>query len=334
MNFTDLEKTLAREPAYRLKQAKKAIFHQLAESWADTTVFSREWREKLNAAFPLTLPALIQEAADGQTRKALLTLPDGLHVETVLMRHRKRNTVCVSSQVGCPLGCSFCATGKMGFKRNLTDWEILAQVLLFARTLKKEKEKVTNLVFMGMGEPFLNFDAVMAAINLLHEPAGLNLGARRFSLSTAGLPEGIARLADQKLEINLALSLHAPTNTLRDQLMPINKKYPLEIVMAAIDEYLRRTRRKVMFEYLMLKKINDGPQQARELIKLIRGRLITVNLIPYNPTGVFEPSLPGRIRQFRTLLEQAGITVTQRYEFGQEIKAACGQLATENQAGI
>lgn len=333
MKWTNLENVFKTEPTYRLKQAKQVIFDQLAESWSAATVFSKEWREKLTQTFPLLIEADVLTTPDGQTEKAILTLGNGAKIETVLMRYPQRNTVCVSSQVGCPLGCVFCATGKMGFSRNLTDWEIVAQVLFFARRLRQENQRVTNIVFMGMGEPLLNDEPVMNAIRLLHDPEGLGLGARRFSISTAGIPEGIRRLAQQPLEINLALSLHAPNDTLRSRLMPVNRQHPLKEVLAAIDEYLETTRRKVLFEYLMIRDVNDTPKLARELARLAKNRLATVNLIPYNPTGVFTASTPTRIQKFRAVLEKTGVGVTQRYKFGQKIKAACGQLATTGPSG-
>ena len=189
--------------------------------------------------------------------KAKITLKDGLEIETVLMRHRDgRNTVCVSSQVGCPLGCLFCATGKMGFKRNLTAEEILEQVIFFARFLKLEDGRVTNVTFMGMGEPFLNYDNVLNAIKILNDAKYFNIGVRSLSISTAGIIEGIKKLSDESLHVNLAISLHAPSDNLRKSLMPIDKKYPLPDVLVAVDEYIEKTKRKVMFEYVLIKGVN------------------------------------------------------------------------------
>ncbi|MCJ7827798.1 radical SAM protein, partial [Patescibacteria group bacterium] len=200
MALANLEKIFQNEPAYRKKQVFKAVFDQLIENWDEATALSKPRREKLKKVFPLQTPTSLQETKDKQTQKALLTLEDSEKIETVLMRHQKRKTICVSTQVGCPLGCAFCATGKMGFTRNLTDWEIVQQVLFFARLLKKEGQKITNLVYMGMGEPMLNYDHVLSSIKTLHTE--MNLGARRFSISTAGIPEGIDKLAEEKMEIN------------------------------------------------------------------------------------------------------------------------------------
>ncbi|MCK9445559.1 23S rRNA (adenine(2503)-C(2))-methyltransferase RlmN [bacterium] len=242
------------------------------------------------------------------------------------MKHTDdRSTVCVSSQVGCPLACSFCATGTMGLKRNLTAEEIVMQVLLFARVCK-----VTNIVFMGMGEPFLNYDNVMSAIRMLNSAEYFNIGSRKISVSTSGIIEGIEKFANEDLQVNLSISLHAPNNKLRSQLMPINKKYSLEKVIEAVDNYIIKTNRKVMFEYLMIVGENDSLECARELALLMKKPLYMVNLIVYNPTGKFKASDSKTIKKFKDYLEGEGIFTTQRYEFGRGIKAACGQLVVEN----
>jgi 23S rRNA (adenine2503-C2)-methyltransferase len=244
------------------------------------------------------------------------------------MKHNDdRFTVCVSSQVGCPLACSFCATGTMGLKRNLDSFEIITQVLLFSRYLKDKK--ITNVVFMGMGEPFLNYDNVMKAIHILNDSEYFNIGSRKISISTAGIVEGIERFALEDLQVNLSISLHAPNNQLRNELMPINKKYSLEKVLISVDEYILKTKRKVMFEYLMIKGVNDSLSCAKELAKLMKKPLYMVNLIVYNPTGRFVPSDSRTIKKFKEYLEKEGIFTTQRYEFGRGINAACGQLATK-----
>jgi len=246
--------------------------------------------------------------------------------EEFSLRGGDRNTVCVSSQVGCPLGCLFCATGKMGFKRNLENFEMVEQVLFFARYLKNLKARVTNVVFMGMGEPFLNYENVLSAIKILNDKDGFNLGARKFSISTVGITEGIEKLAEESLEVNLAISLHAPDNELRSQLMPNGKKYNIEKILETVDDYIKKTNRKVMIEYLMIKDVNDSDDSAGKLAKLMKRRLYLVNLISYNPTADFQPSTKERIKRFKSILEKAGVYVTERYRFGREIKAACGQL--------
>ena len=349
MNLTQLNETLRGEPTYRLKQVRKAVFQDLIDDWDKATTLSLNLRNTLNKECPLPIIGELFVSKDQRTVKTLITLGDGLKIESVLMRYKPRsrkflteqvrygeefslrggdrNTICVSSQVGCPLGCLFCTTGKMGFKRNLEYFEIVEQVLFFARYLKKLKARVTNVVFMGMGEPFLNYENVMRAIKILNDKDGFNLGARKFSISTAGITEGIEKLAEENLEVNLAISLHAPDDKLRFQLMPIGKKYNIEKILETVDNYIKKTNRKVMFEYLMIRGVNDSEDSARKLAKLMKRRLYLVNLISYNPTADFQPSPKERIQKFKNILEKAGVYVTERYRFGREIKAACGQLA-------
>ena len=328
MNLDNLEKTLANEPKFRFKQAKAAVLKDLIDDWSSVSSLPLNIREKLKIDCPLEIKAEIFPSRDLQTEKALIYLSDGEKIETVLMKHQdKRRTVCVSCQVGCPLNCSFCATGKMGFKSNLTVSEILEQVLYFARQLKRKNDKVTNIVFMGMGEPFLNYDNVLGAIRLLNDKNGFNLGARHISISTAGITEGINRLAEEKLQVNLAISLHAPNDELRSRIMPIDKKYPLNKVLAAVNDYIRKTNRRVMFEYLMIKEVNDSEDCAGQLIYLMRRPLYFVNLITYNATGNFTPSSAETVNIFKEILAKAGVAVTERFRFGRDIKAACGQLA-------
>jgi len=331
MDLIQFQRLFNKEPKYRLGQAKKALFQDLIQNWQEAATLPLSLREELNKKWPIEISAKTFVSKDKNTIKALLTLKDDLKIETVLMRHQdKRNTICVSSQVGCPLNCSFCATGKMGFKRSLDVWEIVEQVLFFARYLKKIKERVTNIVFMGMGEPFLNYQNVMGAIEILNDKEGFNLGARHFSISTVGIVEGIEKLAKEELQINLAISLHAPNNSLRSKLIPINKKYLIEIVLKAVDDYIKKTKRKVMFEYLLIKGINDSDSCAIELAKLMKKPLYFLNLILYNPTGIFKPSSSLRIKKFKEILEKEGVMVTQRYRFGEDIEAACGQLVAKD----
>jgi len=330
MDLAQFEEILKEEPAYRLKQAKKAIFQNLIEDWSQATNLPLSLRERLNEKCPLLIEGELTISKDQKTAKVLIFLKDGLKIEAVLMRHGGgRNTVCVSSQVGCSLNCKFCATGQMGFKRNLTVFEIIEQVLFFARYLKKFGERVTNVVFMGMGEPFLNYENVLGTIGVLNDKDGFNIGARKISISTVGIIEGIKKLAKEKLQVNLAISLHAPDDKLRSELMPINKKYPLMKIFEEVDDYIKKTKRKVMFEYLMIKNLNDSDECAKKLAKLMKKPLYLVNLISYNPTGIFEPSPQERIKKFKEILEKEGSLVTERYRFGRDIKAACGQLAIE-----
>jgi len=331
MDLNKFKKIFENEPKYRLEQAQKSLFQGLIKNWQEAIGLPLALREKLEKEFPIEIPAEIFTAKDKNTVKTLITLEDGLKVETVLMRHKDtRNTVCVSSQVGCPMNCSFCATGRMGFKRNLETWEILEQILFFARYLKDQGEKITNVVFMGMGEPFLNYQNVMTAIKILNDKNGFNLGARHISISTVGVTEGIERLAGEEIQINLAISLHAPDNETRSKIMPANKNYPIEKILKAVDEYIKKTNRQVMFEYLMLKGVNDSEEHAKALSKLLKKPLYMVNLIAYNPTGIYDPSPASQIKKIKEILEHEGITVTQRHEFGQDIGGACGQLAIRN----
>lgn len=325
-----IQKILAKEPNFRLKQAQNALFRDLIGDWQEALVLPVGLRTELNDKFPIEIPAKTFVSKDGNAVKALISLKDGLKIETILMRHKDaRNTVCLSSQVGCALGCGFCVTGKLGFKRNLEDWEIIQQVLFFARYLKKTKEKVTNIVFMGMGEPFLNYDKVMEAIRILNDKEGFNLGARHFSISTIGIVKGIEKLAKENLQINLAVSLHAPDDELRSKLMPINKKYPISEILKAVDAYIKKTNRRVMFEYIMIKDVNDSEEQAIVLARLMKKPLYFVNLIPCNPTGIYQASAGEKIKKFKEILEKEGVAVTQRYGFGQDIAGACGQLAAK-----
>lgn len=333
MNLKQLEKSLADLPAYRLTQAKKAIFNDLVLSWEQVTVFPKELRDQLQKACPLEIDSILTKSIDANTVKALLKFEDGLSVEAVLMRHKDRNTVCVSSQVGCPLNCSFCATGKMGFKRNLEMSEIIEQVLFFSRILHADNQKVTNIVFMGMGEPFLNYDNVVGAIRYLNDKDTLNLGMRHFSVSTSGIPDKIKKFANEGFEVNLAVSLHATEDKQRSQLMPVNKTHSLNKVLNALDDYQEQTRRKIMFEYIMIDKVNDNFADAKKLIEIARRYICVINLIPYNPSknAVYKPSNGGRINKFKSILVDAGVNVVQRFSFGSEIDAACGQLAKSRQ---
>ena len=371
MDLSNLEKVLENKPKYRVKQAKDAVFKNFISDWSEATFFSKDLRDKLNKECPLKIEADVLVSKKEDSVKARIKLRDGLMIETVLMRHEDgRNTVCVSSQVGCPLGCLFCATGKMGFKKNLTSDEIIEQVIFFDRYLKPEGKKVTNVTYMGMGEPFLNYDNVLKSIRILNDKEYFNIGARSISVSTAGIIEGIKKFSQEGLQINLAISLHAPNDKLRRELMPIDKKYPLEIVLKAVDDYIGKTKRKVMFEYVLIKGVNDSDEQAMELAKIIHPptkrsdwggknknqagsrsgvgvnkKLYFLNLILYNATppnfggqnlagqaGIFKASDAKRVEGFKKVLEREKINFSQRYRFGDDINAACGQFATNTKS--
>jgi len=330
MNLEKLNEILKTEPKFRYAQVNKALWQDYISSWEEVSSLPKALRETLTSACPLEIKAELFKSATGpKSLKALITLEDGEAIETVLIRQKEaRNTVCVSSQVGCPLGCAFCATGQNGFSRSLSSEEIVIQVLYWARYLKTEGkgEKIDNLVFMGMGEPFLNYDEFIKAVKFLNNPETFNIGARRLSVSTVGLTEGIKRLAGEKLQINLAISLHAAFDDLRRSLMPIAKKYSLHDILRTVDNYITKTGRRVMFEYLMIKGINDTDKDAQELASLMKRPLYLVNLIPYNATGKFKPSDRERIEAFKKILEDSGVPATVRLSFGSGIEAACGQL--------
>ncbi|MGI5827067.1 MAG: 23S rRNA (adenine(2503)-C(2))-methyltransferase RlmN [Patescibacteria group bacterium] len=329
MNLSKVHESLVGETKFRHTQAEQAIFKDLVTSWQEVTNFPKDLRARLEIACPLAIEAELFSSADKTTQKALITLEDGLKIETVLIgQNDGRQTVCVSSQVGCPLACEFCATGQSGFSRNLTAAEIVEQVLFWQRQLKASDNKVDNVVLMGMGEPLLNYDQVIKALKWLNDPETFNLGARRLSVSTAGIPAEIKRLAGEPLQVNLAISLHFATDLQRGRYMPIARRYSLEELMGAVEVYQKKAGRQVMFEYLMIKGINDSDNDVQLLIRLLSGRpLSVINLIPYNPTGRFLPSSAERVREFRKKLEDAGLKVTTRRSYGGDIAAACGQLA-------
>jgi 23S rRNA (adenine2503-C2)-methyltransferase len=317
-----LESTLADagEPAYRVAQVWEWVSRG-AGSYEEMTNLPAAVRERLAAAVPLSTLALQTEAhSDDGTVKALFQTADGRPIEAVLMRFRDgRRSVCVSSQSGCPLTCSFCATGKMKFGRNLSADEILDQALHFRRG-----EAIDHVVFMGMGEPTMNLDAVLAACERLPE---LGVTHRRTAISTVGWVPGIDALTECEMPVSLALSLHAPNDDLRSQLMPVNDRYPLAEVLGACELYRARRRRKVFVEYVMLDGVNDQPEHARQLAALLDSRVYKVNLIPYNPTGAYDGSPPEQIERFRAILAEHRLTATVRLTRGRDIDAACGQLA-------
>jgi 23S rRNA (adenine2503-C2)-methyltransferase len=266
------------------------------------------------------------EDPDG-TIKYLFELPDATRVETVLMSDDGRKTVCISTQAGCAMNCAFCATGRLKLQRNLTAAEIVDQVACILR----DKHKISSVVYMGMGEPLENYDAVMRSVRMLNHPDGYNIGIRHLTISSCGISPAIVRLADENIQPRLAVSLNAPANPLRTKLMPINKKYPIESIILAVETYQAKTRRRVTFEYVLIKELNDGVIQARMLAKLVAGLKCNVNLIEYNPHAGcrFAASDRTAIAGFARTLGAAGIETTVRYKRGRKIKAACGQLGAD-----
>jgi 23S rRNA (adenine2503-C2)-methyltransferase len=311
------------QPAYRGKQLYQWLYQKGARSLLDISVLPKQWREEM-ADYPLGRSTVhYSSVAPDQTRKYLLRLADGLIIEAVGIPTSKRLTVCVSSQVGCPMDCDFCATGKGGFTRNLKAHEIIDQVL----TVQSDfEQRVSNVVFMGMGEPMANIDEVVSAVKSLNHDVGI--GARSLTVSTVGIPGKIQQLAQHRLQIVLAVSLHASNQALREQLIPSAKKYTLNHLLDECRDYVQVTGRRVTFEYVLLAGVNDLPENAQELTQCLKGFQTHVNLIPYNPISEVDYQRPKshRIREFSTILEQANIAVSVRYSRGLEADAACGQL--------
>ena len=384
------------EPAYRARQVWEWLYRKLADDPAQMTNLPATLRARLAEETRIDPLEVVyqQQSADRHTTKWLFRLPDGLTIETVLMRYDQRRTVCISTQAGCAMGCVFCATGQAGLARNLTAGEIVAQVLYAARYLARgakhnrpdetaekvnplplasagrptspaaalssfmslgslgvsspefpeedrrqpapaDETRLTNIVVMGMGEPLANYDRTWRALRTITDPQAFGLGARHITVSTVGLPQGIRRIAEEDLQVNLAVSLHAPNDTLRSQLLPVNRRYPISELMAAIRDYISKTNRRVTFEYALMSGINDLPELARKLAALLRplrsptgGVMCHVNLIPLNPVAEspYQPSTPEAAAEFQAILERSGIPATVRMRRGIDIDAGCGQL--------
>jgi 23S rRNA (adenine2503-C2)-methyltransferase len=337
------------EPAYRAEQIWQGLYQHLYSSPDQFTNIPKALRDKLseNLNFSPLKQKLYLDSSDGQTRKTLFELSDGQVIEAVLMRYdpadspspsgrraggegeKRRRTLCISTQAGCAMGCVFCATGQMGFKRHLTSGEIVAQVMYYARMLKEENLSVTNIVFMGMGEPFHNYNNTMSAVDRLNDSAGFNFGARRMTISTVGLVHQIKRFADEKRQVNLAISLHAADDVERLAIMPVNKRFKIDEVIAACRYYVEKTHRRVTFEWALINGVNDTPEVAKRLAARLKGLLCHVNAIPLNPTTGYSGQATSRERAaiFKGTLEQAGVPCTIRMKRGIDIAAGCGQLA-------
>ncbi len=347
LDLPDLTKLLKEwdEPAYRAKQIWQGLYVHYYDSPEQFTNLPLALRTKLaeQVIFTPFKVKIYQDSSDGFTRKTLFELSDKNLIEAVLMRYgdpadnpspsgreaKHRRTLCISTQAGCAMGCVFCATGQMGFKRHLSSGEIVAQVMYYARMLQKEHLLVTNVVLMGMGEPFHNYDNTMAAIDRLNNSDGYNFGARRFTISTVGLVPAIRRFADEKRQVNLAISLHAADDESRVDMMPVNKRYNIEEVLEACSYYVMKTSRRVTFEWALINGVNDTPEVAKKLAARLRGLMCHVNAIPLNPTNGYEGQATSRERAliFKETLEQAGIPCTIRMRRGIDIQAGCGQLA-------
>ncbi|MEX2314074.1 MAG: 23S rRNA (adenine(2503)-C(2))-methyltransferase RlmN [Thermomicrobiales bacterium] len=323
------------EPAYRAKQLYNWVFRNFATDYSQVTVLPVAMRARLAEDLPIQALTPIHEVAtdDGETVKMLYQTADGQTLETVLMFYPDRSTVCVSCQVGCAVGCSFCATGLMGLQRNLSAGEMVAQVVDVARRSKERGRPLTNIVMMGMGEPFHNYENVMKMVAILNQPEGMRFGSRRITVSTSGVVPFIDKLATEPYQVNLAISIHAANDELRSTMVPLNRRWPLNELIASVRRYIGTTRRRVSFEYVLIASVNDSDDDARQLAKRLKGLLCHVNLIPLNPTPAFPYERPSaeRIDRFAEILNASGIPATVRYSRGVEIAAACGQLHVEQQ---
>ncbi len=330
-----------RQPAYRLKQIRRHATHTAAAAWGELTDLPKGLRDALAAEFRWSsvVPVIEQASADGETRKVLLQLHDGHRIETVLMPHHgMRNSVCISTQAGCPMACAFCATGEMGLIRNLTPGEIVDQVRHWQRELAVRHERVSHVVYMGMGEPFNNYEATIASVRELVAADRFGISPRRVTISTCGLVPKIDELAGEGLPVNLAVSLHAANDQTRGAIMPINRKWGIDEVLAASARYVTRTKRRVTFEYVLLAGVNDSAAAAHELAQRIgragRASDYHVNLIPVNagPGGFKRPPIE-TMEKFAAVLMEQGIAATVRISKGQDIAAGCGQLKVDERGG-
>lgn len=334
--ISKLEKLLMErgQKKYRATQLFTWIYEKKAKTFDEMSDVSKIFREELNRDFCLTLPKIYkkQEAKDG-TIKLLLELEDGSKIETALMPYRYGNAICVSSQVGCNMACAFCASGLLKKRRNLEVHEIVGQVLVMNQLLEEKGQHVSHVVVMGTGEPFDNYDNVIDFIRIINHPKALAIGARHISVSTCGIVPGIIKYAKEGLQSNLAISLHAPNDEIRNKIMPISKGYKMEELMEAVRFYEKEAGRRVTFEYIMLKGVNDSLECAEQLVKLIKGTLAYVNLIPYNPVdeNSFARSEDKQVHKFFSYLMQHGVNTTVRKEFGNDIDAACGQLRAKEE---
>jgi 23S rRNA (adenine2503-C2)-methyltransferase len=334
IKLNELKKLLNKNgiPAYRANQVFDAVYKKGIKSYEEMHVLPQNVKDFLKDNVNIFSFEIKTEkqSKDKSAIKTLLKLKSGGFVETVLLRFKDgRNTVCVSSQIGCTLNCAFCSTGKMGYKRDLNFEEITDQALYFQGKLRKSDQKINHIVFMGMGEPFLNYKNVSDAIKIFNDPLTFNIGKRNITVSTAGIIPGIEKFSEDHDGINLAVSLHASNQKLREKLMPIAKKYEINDLIKACQKYINKTHRRITYEYIMLRDINDDKTHAYELANLIRGQLCHVNIINYNktPGSKFKPSTNKRIEDFVNILETNQIPVTLRVSLGDDINGACGQLA-------
>jgi 23S rRNA (adenine2503-C2)-methyltransferase len=325
----ELGALLEGEPAYRVRQVWEGLYAQHAEL-NDLTTLPKALRARLASELPSALTEVTESVSDdGETVKWLWSLRGGASVETVLMHYKDRSTVCVSTQAGCAMACGFCATGQAGFERNLSTGEIVEQVVRAAR--RADPRRIANVVFMGMGEPMANYASTWSAVERLHGAVGIS--ARHLTISTVGIIPGIRRLAHESLPVNLAVSLHAANDELRDELVPINRRYPIDALAAACEEYVAVTRRRLSFEWALIDGVNDRPSDAGELARLARRLKAHVNLIPLNPTPGYSTrgSSAAKVQEFHDRVSALGVNVTVRRNRGTSIDAACGQLRANHE---
>ena len=319
---------------FRVTQLWQGIYKELKPSPVEITTIGKKLAGQLGTLYSFkNLKTLdVSKSSDRETEKYLFELNDNNAIETVKMSYHDRETVCVSTQAGCAMNCDFCATGKMGLKRDLSAGEIVEQVMVIQRQLAKKDKKITNIVFMGMGEPFQNYDNFLKAANILNSPEGLQLGERRMTVSTVGLPHMIRKFADENRQINLAISLHAANYDKRSKIVPINRKYPIGDVIKSCKYYLEKTNRRITFEYALIHYFNDSTQDAKALAALLKGMLCHVNLINLNPIkgSKYQPTSNDNAKAFLNTLETQKIPVSMRLRRGIDINAGCGQLASHN----
>ena len=334
MTLSELENELSDLPKFRAKQTAIRMYQKGAETFDEITELPKDLRKKLSDCYEIRPPRLVEklDSSDGLTTKFLLAFSDGSAVETVLMRHDYGNSVCISSQVGCQMGCKFCASTLNGLERNLTAGEMLGEIIFVNNFLREVKQKVDTLVIMGTGEPLTNFDNLIKMLRLLHEPYTLGMSYRKITISTCGIVPKIYELIEQNIPVTLSISLHAPNEKLRSEIMPINSAFGLNEVLKAGNYYAQKTGRRVTYEYITLSGINDTEEHARQLAKIISGQLANVNLIPFNPVNErnFKRPADSSIKKFFHLLTAYGINTTIRKEMGADVNAACGQLRNKH----
>ena len=316
--------------AFHAKQLFSWLYEKRIEDYKDITDIKKELVEKISCDYSINRLKIVDVQEDVDVNKYLFELYDGEHIEAVLMRHDYGNSICVSSQVGCNMGCKFCESGRRKKVRNLEVYEMVLQILMIEKELG---QRISHVVVMGIGEPFDNYDNLIKFLKIINHPKGLAIGARHITVSTCGVVPKIKEFSELDLQINLAISLHAPNNELRDKIMPINKAYPLEVLIPCLEGYLEKTNRRVTFEYILLSGINDTEECALELAKLVRGLNCYINLIPYNETNNidFKRSSTIQIMKFYDILKKNKVNVTIRREFGSKISAACGQLRSKKE---